>query len=223
MLAGLLGAALLAAVVIGAFNRPDESLPLGEVRPDAEVPAPLDREGVRQRQEAAGCEVTADGEPLEDRNHVDPADAPPPAALYPDRPPHSGRHFGRLLPLPGGTPEAPVDERAVLHNMEHGSAVVWFDAAGGLRGEVAGWRASRADLGFTSPQGGAVFASPLPADLDTSPAVAFRAWGVAMDCDRFDPVVADAFLIEHWGSHGTAPEAHLAPYPEDSLSFDSPS
>ena len=211
---------LVASVVVGVRNglQPaGRSTPLGEVAPGAAVPDPLTRSEVAQRQEAAGCDLVVDRDPLANRDHLDPATAPPPAALYPDRPAHSGRHHGRLLALPDDTPEAPIDERAVLHNMEHGSVVVWFAPGEGRRREVAAWRASRARLGFTSPRGGAVFASPVPADVEQPPTVALRAWGVAMDCERFDPVVADAFLVEHWGSHGIAPEASLSPYPEGSL------
>jgi hypothetical protein len=202
----------------GTATGPDGAV-LGEVRPGAEVPAPLDPDDVRDRTSAAGCEVTVDGRPLEDRSHLDAAEAPPPDALYPERPAHSGRHYGTLLPLPVGAATVPLDERAVLHNMEHGSVVVWFadDLPLDERRAVATWRDERADLGFTSPAGGAVFASPMPADITDPPAVAMRAWGVALDCERFDPVVADAFLVDHWGSHGAAPERDLSPYPDESL------
>lgn len=184
-------------------------------------PPPLDRGEVASRADDAGCQVTADGDPMEDRDHLDPADAPPADVLYPQRPPHSGPHFGGLLPLPRGTQDRPIDERAVLHNMEHGAVVVWFDRAavtGADLEQVANWRDARHDLGFTSRAGGAVFASPLP-EIEDAPAVALRAWGVALDCERFDPVVADAFLVDHWGSHGAAPEGELSPFPDGALRF----
>lgn len=212
---------LVAATAIGLRPGGTSAPPVGQVQPGAAVPPPLDPGEVADRTAAAGCRVVVDGEPMEDRRHLDPATAPPASTLYPDRPAHSGPHLSTLLPLPVGTATVPLDERAVLHNMEHGSVVVWFDAtavAGDTRRAVAQWRDARAELGFTSRDGGAVFASPMP-DLGGArvPAVALRAWGVAVDCDRFDPVVADAFLVEHWGSHGAAPEADLSPYPEDSL------
>ena len=189
---------------------------------DDEVPAALDPGEVEQRRRAAGCTTVVDGEPLEDRRHLDPAESPPAAALYPDRPAHSGRHHQALLPAPAGIATVPIDERSVLHNVEHGSVVVWFDPAAtgdDERAMLEQWRDRRAELGFRSRAGGAVFASPMPPDLDDPPAVALRAWGVAMDCDRFDPLVADAFLVEHWGSHGDAPEGNLSPYPDDALRF----
>lgn len=225
ILFGALAVGLVAATVVGLRTTTDPSVsvpgddrPLGQVAPDTAVPAPLRPDEVSDRVAEAGCEVVVDGEPLEDRTHLDPDDALPPDALYPDRPPHSGQHDGQLLPLPAGTATVPIDERAVLHNMEHGSVVVWFDddLSRQERTEVADWRAERGELGFTSRAGGAIFASPMP-NLDDAPTVALRAWGVAVDCERFDPVVADAFLVEHWGSHGEAPEAELSPYPDGSL------
>lgn len=182
----------------------------------------LDRDEVESRAGDAGCEVTADGQPMQDRDHLDPAQAPPADVLYPQRPTHSGPHFGAVLPVPRGAADRPIDERAVLHNMEHGAVVVWFDPAavtGRERAQIADWRDARHDLGFTSRAGGAVFASPLP-EIADAPAVALRAWGVALDCERFDPVVADAFLVDHWGSHGAAPESELSPFPDDALRFE---
>ena len=204
--------------------RPDGE-PLGQVLPGVEVPTPIDPAEAAGRAEAAGCTTVADGEPVEDVRHLDPAEAPPPAALYEHRPADSGRHYGSILSLPDGTATSSIDERAVLHNMEHGSVVVWFDedtVGRDGRAAIADWRDQRDDLGFTSSSGGALFATPMPGDLDDPPAVALRAWGQAVDCQRFDPLVADAFLAEHWGSHGIAPEADLSPYPDDSLRLAEP-
>lgn len=215
----LLLVGLAATVVVGLGNDGDvdpEGPAVGEVQPGAEVPEPLSRTEVAQRRDDAGCETVVDGEPLEDRRHLDPGDAPPPDVLYPERPPHSGRHYGQLLPLPDGVAGAPIDERAVLHNMEHGSVVVWFDAGASAQ-SVRAWWEQTVRLGFTSAQGGAVYASPMPGDVDDPPGIALRAWGVAMDCERLDPVVANAFLVDHFGSHGIAPEANLSPYPDGSL------
>lgn len=212
-------------VALGARNsaRAADAPRYGEVADGATVPDPLGRVEAAAAAQAAGCDLLVDGDPLPDRTHVDPGDAPPPEVLYPEhRPAHSGRHFGAWLPLQGDrVPDDPIDERAVVHNLEHGAVVVWFDAAqvdGGTVERIARWRRERADLGFTSESAGGVFASPAT-QIDSGKAVALRAWGVAMDCDRFDPAVADAFLIDHWGSHGASPEANLSPYPPGSLRY----
>jgi hypothetical protein len=208
---------LVATVVVGVRN----SVATGGAA--AEAPAPLRRSAVDAARAAAGCEVVVDGTPLEDRSHLDPQDAPPADVLYPEatRPADSGPHFGTVLPIPSGPSPRPLDERAVLHNMEHGSVVVWFDLAATPGSDVRAmdrWLRDRLALGMVSDAAGAVFVSPT-ATIGSGKPVALRAWGHGLDCDRFDPVVADAFLIDHWGSHGDAPEARLSPFPEGTLRY----
>lgn len=205
------------ALVVGLVAAAAIGLRQGTGAPEAAT-APLDRQAVTARADAAGCAVLVDGEPLQDRDHLDPGDAPPPDVLYRQRPAHSGQHYGTVLALPSGVAGTPIDERAVLHNMEHGAVVVWFDPAAADLEAITDWREARAELGFVSRAGGAVFASPMP-EIDDPPPVALRAWGVAMDCERFDPIVADAFLVDHWGSHGAAPEAELSPFPDGALRY----
>lgn len=215
-------AVLLSAVAVLATRTAPAAPSLGRLADGAEAPPPLSPSQVERSLGDAGCDLLVDGEPLEDRRHIRPGEFPP-EQLYPDdRPAHSGRHYGTLVPVPTAVAEAPIDERAVTHNLEHGSVVVWFDEDDidhEQVGQIAAWRDSRGNrLGFASDANGGVFASPATV-IDSGKPIAFRAWGVALDCDRFDPVVADAFLIENWGSHGMAPEAHLSPFPEESLRY----
>lgn len=163
-----------------------------------------------------GCELLVDREPLADRRHLDDTSAPPAAALYPDpRPAHSGRHFAGGYAVPDDLADEPLDERVVTHNLEHGSVVVWF-AADLVDDEqleaMRTWLRQRRAMGFESPAAGGIFASPSTV-IGSGRGIALRAWGVAMDCDRFDVRVADDFLARHWGSRGIAPEAHLSPFP----------
>ena len=215
-------AVILSAVAVLAARTTPAAPSLGRLAEGVEAPAPLSPSEVARAAGAAGCELLVDGVPLEDRNHIAPGEFTP-EELYPDnRPAHSGRHYGSLIPVPTDIAERPIDERAVIHNAEHGSVMVWFDPEqvdGEVVGQIRDWRNSRGNrLGFASDANGAVFASPATV-IDSGKSIALRAWGVAMDCDRFDPLVADAFLVEHWGSHGMSPEAHLSPYPEDSLRY----
>lgn len=219
LIGAVLAVGLVGTIVVGLSNAGsrDGGNPLGQVVPETVIPPALDRDRAATLLDSAGCRTLVDGEPYDDRNHLDAADAPPPEVLYRDRPPHSGQHFSSVLPLPAGVPRAPIEERAVLHNMEHGAVVVWFSDPG-TRGALEGWWAHRRDLGFTSPAGGAVYVSPMP-DLENPPAIALRAWGVAVDCDTWDPLVADAFLLDHFGDRGIAPERNLTPFPTDSLTW----
>lgn len=215
-------AVILSAVAVLASRTAPAPPSLGRPADGVQVPTALSRSQVQQARTAAGCELLVDREPLEDRRHIRPGEFTP-EELYPDhRPAHSGRHYGTLVPVPTEIAPRPLDERAVIHNAEHGSVMVWFDPEqvdSATVDRIADWRDSRGNrLGFASDANGAVFASPASV-IDSGKAVALRAWGVAMDCDRFDPLVADAFLIDHWGSHGISPEAHLSPYPENSLRY----
>lgn len=159
------------------------------------------------------------GEADPNRDHEEVDTSPPADVLYADheeRPAHSGPHFGVWeLPSvvePGAL--ADLDERSLVHNMEHGSVVVAVDTAEADApdpAEVADLAATLVDAGFDSGNaGGAVYA--VPYDLDGVP-VALRAWGVALDCPTFDADGVAAFVQQHYGTRGEAPEKTLAPYP----------
>ena len=62
-----------------------------------------------------------------DRTHIGAAEAPqpPPLSSYPSRPPASGPHLSSTQPS-GVYPEPP-DVYAVMHSLEHGAAVIWYD------------------------------------------------------------------------------------------------
>jgi hypothetical protein len=172
-----------------------------------------------------GCERLAGRqgpEPQEDRTHLDDEEASEltPDDLYELRPPHSGRHLGRFLPLPPEAFDAPVDERALVHNLEHGAVAVFYDPSELTEGEVdalAAWVVERNGAGFhddAERTGAAIVVAPVtPGTITSGRPVALRAWGVATDCDGFDEVVADGFLASHFGTRGSAPEGFLAPYP----------
>ncbi len=194
----------VAAIVIGTWPTPVETV---------EVSAAQAAEAA----EAAACDapqLTAGS-----TAHLDPAAAPSPAELYPERPAHSGPHFGMPM-APVGFVEDGVDERAVLHNLEHGSVIAWFDPAAiedQGRDELERWVRDRNRAGFNLGGGGVgVIASPFPDGLDGH-AVAFRAWGAATDCAHFDATVADAFLASNFGDRGQAPEGRMAGFPSDAL------
>ena len=79
---------------------------------------------------AAGCTGIARVDPYRgnaDRTHIGAAEAPqpPPLSTYPSRPPTSGPHLGGAQP--SGVYPDPPDVFAVLHSLEHGAAVVWYD------------------------------------------------------------------------------------------------
>lgn len=172
----------------------------------------------------AGCEMVVDGQPLPDSGHHDPSTAPPADVLYAAsqvRPTHSGPHFAGTNQAIGGVPSDPLDERSTTHNLEHGAVVAWFDPAAvdaATVDEIEDWMQSRQALGFESRSGGNIFVSPYES-MTGDAAIAFRAWGYALNCAEWDQEVADSFLIDYWGTHGSAPERNLSPYPADGLGY----
>jgi hypothetical protein len=184
----------------------------------------IDVTDLRDRTDAS-CErlVGARGpEPDPERTHLDDEEAAELTAddLYELRPPHSGRHLGRFLPLPTEAFDRPIDERALVHNLEHGAVAVLYDPAELADADVAAletWVRERNAVGFhddAERTGAAIVVAPVePGSITSGAAVALRAWGVATDCDGFDQVIADGFLASHFGTRGVAPEGSFAPYP----------
>ncbi len=211
---------VVVAAVIGTFV-------FQAVRPD---PAALDdailvsAEDAATAQEAAGCEVLVEREPLPEAYHFEPASAPEPDTIYPDiRPTHSGPHTVQTAPpvLDGFSRQ--VDERSSTHNLEHGAIIVWHDPATVDAGEIASWAEVLNVNGFgdtATRSGAAVLSAPYEEPgISSGKAIAFRAWGTAMDCDEFDETVANAFVASHFGTRGIGPERTFAPYPEQALDF----
>ncbi len=121
----------------------------------------------------------------------------------------AGDHFGEWLTT--DVYDEPVDERRVVHNHEHGAVSAWYDpdaVAGDELAALTGWAARRNEAGLANDAGAGVIVSPYPEALDAPAAVSFRSWSGGLDCETFDEVVADGFLLDHLGQ---APEGNLAP------------
>jgi hypothetical protein len=184
----------------------------------------ISQEAALEARQSAGCEMVVDGQPLEDSTHHDPATAPPADVLYASsevRPTHSGPHFAGTQQAIGGVPGDPLDERATTHNLEHGAIIAWFNpdqVDDSTVSDMESWMQARQDLGFESQAGGNIFVSPYPEMTGDKP-IAIRAWGFALNCDEWDQDVADAMIIDYWGTHGRAPERNLSPYPTGALGY----
>jgi hypothetical protein len=206
---------VVAAVVIQAFTG-------GPARIDAAIlVASADAEDARQ---AAGCEVLVEREPLPDRSHFPNNASPDPDSIYDDvRPTHSGPHSEGVHPVTAAS-NRQIDEVTSTHNLEHGSIIVWWDpdqVDSATASAIGGWAETLNANGFRRDAGGigiltAPFEDP---GISSGQAVAFRAWGTAMDCAEWDETVAHAFVIENFGTHGIGPERLAAPYPSDVLAF----
>ena len=165
----------------------------------------------------SGCREVEAGD-VDDRYHLEPDEAPPASELYDTAMPATGPHFGRWSPVIDELPATPMDARALLHNMEHGAVVVWVDPDlldTGALDFIEDWRGQLGAAGFDNEEtGAAVFVSRFPGTADRPDvAVAYRAWGVALDCTGWDLDVADAFVGLNYGTRGAAPESELGPWP----------
>lgn len=186
-------------------------------------PILVDFQAAQDAQTAAGCEPQT-VQPGAPRDHLDPATAPPPDALYTGvRPAASGSHF--TSPGPVATYRNPADERSVVHNLEHGSVVVWYDpdrVSGDEAKAIEDWaeelNASGFDFGSRVASG--IITSPFDGTISSGKPIAFRAWERAIDCDTFDPTFAYGMVISSFGTRGTAPEGNFAPFPDTVLGYD---
>lgn len=178
-----------------------------------------------EAQATAGCEVVNDQQ-VGEATHYEPTTIPPAETIYTDgRPTNSGPHYTRPNGVIDGVSNNQLDEYATTHNLEHGAIITWFDPAqvdGGTIDEIDDWVERFNAAGFAQELSGAgLFASPYTdPGIDSGKPIALRAWGVSMDCDSWDETAVNKFVIDHYGTNGTAPESALGPYPLDALRYD---
>jgi hypothetical protein len=216
-LSTVLVVAVIAAVVVTAFTGGDAAIE------DAIV---LNSSSVDEARDAAGCEVVAE-QPLDPPyTHYEPTAAPPASQLYTGpRPTNSGPHFGQQLPVIRHGTDSQLEERAIIHNLEHGSIVAWYDPEqvdGETIDEMEDWSETLFESGFVEPRtGSGIFVTPYTdPGISSGKAIALRGWGFSMDCDEWNEEVANSVVLERFGSHGIAPEGSFAPFPEDKMRYE---
>lgn len=153
--------------------------------------------------------------------HIPESEAPPPAELYPVRPPTSGPHFGRPV-TPIGFQDDPVLEADAIQSMERGAVVIWFDPSKvntEVVAQIRDWSERRNRAGFAlGARGGAgIIVAPYPDGLASGKALALHAWFMPLHCDSFDITAADGFLARFFGTRGMAPDGNIAGYPSEAL------
>jgi hypothetical protein len=125
-----IGLSLVALAVVGAIVAIVVLQPGSSA--DADLPTPTALlEQAAEEAAAAGCdEVQTTAEyPDADAAHIE-ADERfpqlPPLDTYPSTPPASGPHTGAAT-LPAGIYDSPPDIGALIHSLEHGGSVIWYD------------------------------------------------------------------------------------------------
>jgi hypothetical protein len=175
--------------------------------------------------DAAGCEILADREPLPDRAHFEANQQPNLDTIYPDiRPTHSGPHTVGTHPVTAAA-RSQISEAATTHNLEHGTIIAWWDPdeiGGSTAGDIGSWAETLNANGFRVDRGGVGIMSAPYEDpgISSGKPIALRAWGTAWDCDEWDETVANAFVIENYGTRGIGPERMIAPFPDGVLAYE---
>lgn len=161
------------------------------------------REAAAAKLEELGCTEVQD---LEDKGtgHLDSTAlaASPPETLYPDRPAASGEHFGNWLMT--GVYDELMDERALVHNMEHGYVLGYY-SEDAPEAEVAEFKAKAQEhIDGDFPK---IIVSPWDGALPEDANFAYVAWTHRQLCGEFDPDVFLTFVEAHHSSAGDAPPA----------------
>lgn len=143
----------------------------------------------RASQTKAGVSKLAENADCQSKSYKELSAAPhleetAPAPKYNSNPPSSGLHFGRTAPW--GTSAARIDDRMLVHNLEHGGIVVHYkDLADAEVDALEELVDSYAD---------GVIANPNP-DIPTK--VGMAAWGDVQTCAKYSTAVVKAFIKEH--------------------------
>lgn len=158
-----------------------------------------------------GCDA---GAPQEDAGagHLETAQAQlvasPPDTLYPDRPASSGQHYPAWVKT--GFYDVQIDERLLVHNLEHGYVVAYYD--GGAEPEQVEALETYAGNAIAGDYPKLIVA-PWDGDLQGEANFSWVSWTVRQSCRDFDQTVFEVFQKDHHSGAGTAPEktipAHL--------------
>ena len=126
---------------------------------------------------------------------------------YNSFPPTSGPHYppGPKAPVVWNLYDTPLDEVAVVHNLEHGGVVVQYgsDVPASVVQQIAAWYEE-------SPNG--LVVAPLPDDVhaprpaNASKNIYLTSWTHLMTCPTFDKGAFDRFRDDYRGPTGDAPE-----------------
>ncbi len=129
--------------------------------------------------------------------------------VYNSFPPTSGPHYppGPKAPVVWGSYDTPLDEVAVVHNLEHGGVVVQYGSKvqQSTVAQIAQWY-NASPLGLVVaplPPVSEIQAKP-PADVDNK--IFLTAWTHLATCSTFDESAFNHFRDDYRGPTGDAPE-----------------
>lgn len=140
---------------------------------------------------------------------ADELEASPPEVAYPDRPAATGKHFGNWIKT--GVYDQLIDERALVHNLEHGYVLAYHDDDADEAQVTALKEYGEAQIDDDFKK---LIVAPWDGELPKDKNFAYVGWGVRQMCEQFDADIFNEFLEANHGNEGVAPEktlpAHLA-------------
>ena len=151
------------------------------------------------------------------QGHVDAATLAqrPPEALYPDRPGSSGEHYQSWLIT--GVYDELIDERALVHNLEHGYVVAYY-AEGAPDDQVEALKTFvQSQIDGDYPK---LIVAPWDGDLPEDANFAYTAWNFRQVCEEYDEDVLDVFIRKHHSAAGIAPEKTVPPHRDANSGID---
>lgn len=166
------------------------------------------RQAVAALIDEMGC-TPAEAQPDEGEGHfqtVEELTTNPPQELYADGLGTSGMHVGQVVRT--GVYDVQVDQRLVVHNLEHGYVGFWFDAGADPEqvSELKEWARRQIDRGRQK-----VVVAEIHEELPGEANFAAVTWENRQLCEGFAPEIAEAFLDRFHGN-AAAPEALVAPH-----------
>ena len=127
-----------------------------------------------------------------------------PETLYPDRPASSGQHYPAWVKT--GVYDVQIDERLLVHNLEHGYVVAYYDegAEPAQLEELKTYAGEAIDGDFPK-----LIVAPWEDDLEGEANFTWVGWNFRQSCEQFDSDVFEVFLKDHHSGEGIAPEKTL--------------
>lgn len=139
----------------------------------------------------------------------------PPETLYPERPATSGEHYGSWMIT--GVYDQVIDERALVHNLEHGYIVAYYDEGADEEQVTALKEFAQSQIDDARPK---TIVAAWDGDLPGEANFAYTAWNYRQMCAEYNEDVFDLFSAAHYSGAGEAPEKGLPPHTDPDSGID---
>lgn len=198
----MIGFALLGVVFLGLIG--------GAVwqNRQAAAEAEAERDAAAAELDELGCTPEEEREDL-GQEHLDGTTvaANPPDTIYEDRPATSGTHFANWAIT--GVYDQVIDERVLVHNLEHGYIVAYFDEDAPEEQVTALKEYAQQRIDDDRPK---IIVAAWDGKLEGEANFAYTAWNFRQMCAEYGERVFKVFVDAHHSGEGVAPEKGLPPH-----------